>query len=97
MEEQQFGLLEIKCPQNEHFHDCKYLSRHGSVYKLKTNHAYYHQMQGQMAITGLLWCDFLVEAKEDYHLERVLFDSLLWNKMKLKIDKFYFETFLPKM
>jgi hypothetical protein len=54
-------------------------------------------MQGQMALTGFLWCDFLVNAKEDYHMERVLFDSETWNKMKLKIDKFYFETFLTKM
>jgi hypothetical protein len=39
VEQQQLGLLEIKCPQNEHFHDCKFLVRHGSLYKLKTNHA----------------------------------------------------------
>jgi hypothetical protein len=28
--------------------------------KLKKNHEYYDQVQGQMGLTGTKWCDFVV-------------------------------------
>jgi len=63
-----FGLVEIKCPdsvygrtiqeacQNLKF-CCEILDANPT---LKVNHEYYYQIQGQLAITGAEWYDFVV-------------------------------------
>ncbi|XP_048728441.2 uncharacterized protein LOC125646263 [Ostrea edulis] len=93
----QFGLLEIKCPDKDSFVDCKYLVKNktNGTYKLKSSHSYFYQVMGQMALTGLTWCDFFVNCRQDYHKERIHFDSDKWADMKISLDKFYFEYLLP--
>jgi hypothetical protein len=94
----QCGLLEIECPCiEESFTDCPYLKLNATtgVYKLRRSHKYFYQIMGQMALTGMTWCDFFVKCKEDYHLERVYFDKSIWSSMKEGLDKFYFDVFLP--
>ncbi|XP_067295947.1 uncharacterized protein [Pseudorasbora parva] len=93
-----YGLLEIKCPDKESFKDCPYLyCKTDGTYALKTIHEYYYQMVGQMGITGMTWCDFLVQCKQDHHLDRVHFNSEEWEKMKCKLDSFFFTYFLPAL
>ena len=41
---------------------------------LKCRHAYFAQIQGQMAITGRSYCDFFVYTVNGQFHERVLFD-----------------------
>ena len=57
-----FGLLEIKVVKEgaTDFANVAYLTkdRDANVLKLKRNHDYYYQVQCQMALTGLEWCDF---------------------------------------
>lgn len=93
------GLLEIKCPDIEHFSMCKYLFKSNvtDTHRLKTSHEYYFQVMGQMALTGSPWCDFFVKCKDDYHLERIHFDPLLWERMQNSLDKFWFEYHLPEI
>ena len=64
-----FGLAEVKCPHTKFnvtpldacsdpdFFMEKIDENHC---RLKRNHAYYAQVQGQMGITGAKWCDFIV-------------------------------------
>ena len=66
-----FGLLEIKCPQCESCRDAKYLKIVNGQLNLKKTHEYYFQVMGQMAITGLKWCDFMVFCKNDWHIETI--------------------------
>ena len=66
------GVLEIKCPtsdrwKSEHPTDCvkgsnfcSYIDSDTDLCKLKTNHKYYYQVQGQMAIANKQWCDFVI-------------------------------------
>ena len=84
-----FGLLEIKCPYKAYtLHKtvseacdeaqfcCALIDGHPW---LKKTHAYYYQVQGQMAITGLRWCDFAVWVGHgDLHVERIYFDPEMW-------------------
>ncbi|XP_072144101.1 uncharacterized protein [Dermacentor andersoni] len=57
---------------------------------LRTSHKYYYQVQGQMALTGLSWCDFLVDNGVECTVQRIQFDSLLWtNKMMPRLLQFY--------
>ena len=91
-----YGLLEIKCPDKHSYTVCQYLQKQsGDTYRLKHNHDYYYQIIGQMGITGMLWCDFFIKCGNDYHLERIHFDPGMWEKMKTKLDWFFFEYLLP--
>ncbi|KAG5273004.1 hypothetical protein AALO_G00171700 [Alosa alosa] len=60
-----FGLVEIKCPNAKSYVDCKYLRSNGNTMSLKRQHAYYWQVQGQLLVTGMEWCDFVVFAEDD--------------------------------
>lgn len=91
-----WGLLEIKCPDSDSFTTLKHLKKVGNIHKLKTVHDHYHQIMGQMAITGISWCDYFVFCRNDFHLERIYFDQDFWIQMKEKLDRFYFEYMLPK-
>ncbi|KAL1434672.1 hypothetical protein MTO96_011447 [Rhipicephalus appendiculatus] len=62
------GLLEVKCPASkagqavrDACQDIKFCAElvNGEV-QLKRTHPYYIQVQGQLAITKKLWCDFVL-------------------------------------
>ena len=90
-----FGLLEIKCPSVETIADCKYLTvSNEGRFQLKKTHEYYFQVMGQMGLTGSKWCDFFVHAKHEYHCERILYDDDFFQRMKEKLDLFYFNFLL---
>ena len=38
---------------------------------LKKNHNYYYQVQGQIAVLNMPWCDFVVWTTQDMHIERI--------------------------
>ncbi|XP_067670628.1 uncharacterized protein [Haliotis asinina] len=92
-----FGLLEVKCPdlRNKDLHDLPYLSRkdNGQL-ALKITSNYYHQIQMQLAVTGLKWCDLFVWSEMQHHLERIDFCPESWQSVKDKADKFYFDYIL---
>ncbi|KAI4873696.1 hypothetical protein NFI96_007229, partial [Prochilodus magdalenae] len=74
-ENPQYGLVEVKCPNVKSYVDCSYLeAKHGTL-QLKHHHNYYWQIQGQMLITGMDWCDFVVFAEEDMLVQRILKDA----------------------
>jgi len=97
-----FGLVEIKCPfshrdatpkmacSSKNF--CSYLEKttDGDVVKLKETHAYYCQIQGQMAITQRKWCDFVIYTLKGISVERIYFNEHFWDKELLpKLIEFY--------
>lgn len=106
------GVLEIKCPYkfrnytldqifNENYHiQC---DENGCM-KLKENSNWYTQIQTQMAVANVQWCDFVVYleggvkiGKHQIYSERIFFDPLLWNSL-LKKSKIFFENFVqPKL
>ena len=90
-----FGLLEIKCPKAPSASELNYLSKDATgTVKLETNHIYFYQVQTQMAVCGLLWCDFFVMTESDFHLETISFDQTFWESCKDLVDRFYFKNFL---
>ncbi|KAH6925861.1 hypothetical protein HPB50_011308 [Hyalomma asiaticum] len=82
------GLLEVKCPfskqgqsMQEACQDRRFCCRldDDDEAVLKTDHEYYFQVQGQMAITGHDWCDFVVWfGPNKIHLQRIKSDSVFW-------------------
>lgn len=103
-----FGLLEIKCPYK--WRNCSmevacedpkfYCHLVDGLPHLKSdgNELYYVQVQGQLALTGLEWCDFVVyfSGSRSLNVERIQFNQVYWNETVLpKLKRFYFEHALP--
>ncbi|XP_029955469.1 uncharacterized protein LOC115394311 isoform X2 [Salarias fasciatus] len=95
-EQSQFGLIEIKCPNVKSYVDCPYLKMNSGKLELKQTHAYYSQVQGQMLITGMDWCDFVVSAEEDILIQRIYKDRDMCEVIKQKVDRFYFHVYMQK-
>lgn len=98
--DEKFGLLEIKCPfskRNESLDQAVedqnfYIDKIGDNFCLKETHSYYIQVQGQLAITGLTWCDFCVFFSESNEIcvHRIQFDLNFWtDKLLPKLKQFY--------
>ena len=107
---QPFGLVEIKCPyshRNETPEEackakdfCCSLEKTltGSALKLKKNHIYYSQVQGQMAISQRNWCDFVIYTNKGLSVERITFDSVFWESELLpKLTSFYDNCVAPEI
>lgn len=90
-----FGLLEIKCPNVSSYVDCPYIKISEGTHTLRESHPYFWQVQGQMLISGLDWCDFVVYTHEDLLITRIRRDKEVLQKMKEKIDYFFFYFYLP--
>jgi len=81
------GVLEIKCPAsdkrrslspNDCCQDSGFYAELNSTtghLKLKHNHKYYHQVQGQLALTGLEWFYFVSWTLGGFSVERIYFDA----------------------
>ena len=101
--EDTFGLLEIKCPSSKFsvmpVDACSdknfYLELCDNKPKLKEDHEYYDQVQGQMGLTGAKWCDFIVYTKVGMSIERIPFNNSHWKKLSDRLCSVYFTYFLP--
>jgi putative phage-type endonuclease len=74
------GMIEIKCPlQSTHF---------GYIEDKRLPSAYRHQVQGQLFVTGLNYCDFVsyVEGMKPFII-RVIPDKKLFEEFEIRLDK----------
>ena len=62
--------------------------------KLKEDHPYYAQVQGQIAVTGARWCDFIVYTSKGPYVQRIPFDPTFWRDLKQKLLSYYFTHFI---
>ena len=106
-----YGLLELKCPLMLEGKNVKEfstilsyqqlsyfcLSNSSGHISLKRNHMYYYQIQMQLGVTGLKWCDFVVWSSMDYFVERVHFDPDFWTSVKSKLLTFHHTELCPEL
>jgi hypothetical protein len=64
---------------------------------LNKDHTFYYQVQGQMFISGLEWCDIFVWTPQGSDYETVRKDNTLWATMLTKLSDFYFFHLLPAL
>ena len=95
------GLIEIKCPykhKESHPHsvvDNKFCLEHvDGLVRLKKTHEYYYQIQGQLAICEMVYCDFVCWTPHGIHIERILPDTL-FETVKPALDTFFVRVLLP--
>jgi hypothetical protein len=102
-----FGVVEIKCPFSfrkftpvdaaksvDFFCEVNSI---GGTPKLKQSHQYFCQVQGQMAITGRNWCDFVVYTEEGIFVESINFDPEFWEDLLKKLILFYDNCLAPEL
>ncbi|KAK3086709.1 hypothetical protein FSP39_022335 [Pinctada imbricata] len=92
------GLLEIKCSymhQNVTPHEAC-LDDHYHIYcdennqvKLKESSSWYLQIQGQMGVCELKWCDFVFFTRKGISVDRIHYDHDIFSGIVLKCDKFF--------
>ena len=99
-------LVEIKCPytardltiaeavvQLKSF--C--LEERDGVFKLKRNHTYFYQIQAQMYVSNIDACIFIVWTQREMFKEIIELDAQFMNLVVPKLEKFYFDHFLPAL
>ena len=67
------------------------------VLHLPETHPYYAQVQGEMAILNVEWCDFVVFSNGSVIVDRILADHDYWTKMCNTLDKFYMQHVIPEI
>lgn len=86
-------IVEIKCPysvRNGQPETVEYLANG----YLKSTHRYYTQMQIQMHVSGIHYCDFVVWTQGIY-IQGIRYDKALVSSYLKKIDFYYTTIFVP--
>ena len=115
-EEQNKGILEVKCPYSIKGQKINEMEIHEIVAmgcrefclenspdggpQLKRSHMYYAQVQGEMAIKELPWCDFVVwtgAESSNCFIERIDFDKEFVTGMLIKLLEFYALKVVPEI
>ncbi|KAG9261431.1 hypothetical protein AMEX_G5000 [Astyanax mexicanus] len=89
-----FGIVEVKCPNVDSIAHVHHVRLAGGKAHLKKSHKYYSQVQGQLAVTGLAWCDFITDTKNDFTVERIWRDEAFIEQLKEKLDLFYYNVYI---
>lgn len=92
-----YGLVEIKCPYTLRNLTPEEACKEPTFYcdlingkpQLQRSHIYYYQIQGQLGICGLKWCDFVCFFTKGLIIERVQFDEHFWEAMITKLTAYY--------
>ena len=64
---------------------------------LPSDHPYYTQVQGEMAIIGVEWCDFVVYSNVCVIVDWILADIDYWNNLSEKLKQFYVTHMIPEI
>jgi|SRR5664279_2408517 len=100
------GIAEIKCPYSARDMTISQASQQlksfclepsDDDYKLKPNHDYWYQIQGQLLITGAPFCIFIVYTKTDLWHSKILPDEDAMEVILNKLSQFYMHYVQPKV
>jgi hypothetical protein len=65
--------------------------------KLRQNHKYYAQVQGQMAVGGMKWCDFVIFTNKGINVERIVYNDDYWKPLLAKLESFFDNCLGPEI
>lgn len=99
------SVLEVKCPYTHRNSTIAEALKSASFFltkqddgtvQLKNNHVYWHQVQGQMFLTGRMFCYFFVWTSKDFILINIKREESWVNNIEIMKD-FYFCKIFPKI
>ena len=103
---EEMGCLEVKCPyvcKTKQIAVAELASyfclqiKNGTLH-LKKKHQYFYQVQTQLFVTKLPWCDFVLwAANDDIYVEQIFYDDSFIDDAVSKARTFYFDIFLPSI
>ena len=78
---------------------CLEVDKQTKKLKLRRNHNYYFQCLGLLHITECERIDFVVRTENPYelHIERILPNVSLWNRILPKLKAFYHKVLSPEI
>ena len=90
-------LVEIKCPysirdEKSSSGNLKQLQETDNRISLKTNHAHYHQIQGQLGVTNNSQSWYFVFTNHGYYIEKIAFDKKFFEMMLTNLKTFWFHN-----
>ena len=107
------GCLEIKCPYSidgtltisltpdeiADKYGKKFFMQRGEdgLLHLPQKHVYYAQVQGEMAILNVEWCDFVVFSNGVVVVDRIIADYTYWTELCETLDNFYVQHVVPEI
>ena len=62
-----------------------------------TMYIYYAQVQGEMAIIGVEWCDFIVYSNGQIVVDRIIADNDYWDHLFEKLEDFNVQHVIPEV
>ncbi len=74
-EDPPYGLVEVKCPVVKYTGQASHKQYVWGQVKLRKTHTYHWQVQGQLMVIGLAWCDLVTGDRSDFTVERVWRDD----------------------
>ena len=87
-------LFDVACKQVSSF--CCESGK--TTISLLKHHAYYYQVQTQMHVTQLFWCDFVVWSLiQNVLVEWVVYNPVFMKSAVQKAEAFHFKQFLPSI
>ena len=99
-------IIEIKCPHSikedvpssENLDYLITVEEDGQlIYKLKNNHKYYYQVQGQMGVMNVHPSYFFVFTHNGYYLEKIEFDKEFWEYTLYHLNSFWINHIGPAL
>ena len=63
--------------------------------QLKKSHDYFFQVQGQLAICGYDYCDFVCWKPHGMVVDRIKADPIFFEEMRKTLDHLFIATILP--
>ncbi|XP_065929416.1 uncharacterized protein [Magallana gigas] len=104
-------LLEIKCPYKYRYCTVDQICRENyhifldsnNEMRLKHTSPWYYQIQCQLAVADLLYCDFVMylegvaACKHKIHVERIEFNAQFWAECLKSINSFYEKFVVPRL
>ncbi|XP_067125337.1 uncharacterized protein [Centruroides vittatus] len=96
------GVVEVKCPwcqrqQNIDENTPNFLVKENGIFTINKNSNYYYQMQTQIFVCNVEYCDFVVWTEKSLHIERIYRDFTLWNTIIEKARNFFKFCILPEL
>ena len=101
------GMVEVKCPyckrgnpMEDAADDPKFCLQKNSdgVLSLKTSHQYYYQVQTQLFVSGLPYCDCVVfSGSNNIFIQRIVPDNEFWEVANAHVLQFYISGILPEL
>ena len=99
------GIVEVKCPYSIRtmtVHEAVEkkvknicLVQNGDVLELSKSHNYFYQIQGQLLVTGMPFCEFIVFSNADIFVQRIMPDNEVMQSILKKMADFYISDFKP--